>query len=291
MEMLFAERGVAANTALAYRSDLSDFAGYLRRRDIAAAETVDLRRYLTALTAAGMSEKTSARRLSTLRQFYRFMHAEGLRADDPSAGIDMPKQGRSLPKVISESEIDLLLEMARTETGPQGRRLVCLLEIAYASGLRVSELVGLPLSAVARGQSVLTVKGKGGKERIVPLTRAAVAAIADYREQRACFLNDGQESPYLFPSKSTAGHLTRRRLGQLLKELAARCGMDPAKVSPHVLRHAFASHLLDNGADLRSVQEMLGHSDISTTQIYTHVLGERLRAIVETHHPLAGGDA
>src|SRR3546814_6694908 len=189
--------------------------------------------------------------------------------------------------ILTEAEVEALLEAARGRPGPEGRRLVCLLELLYATGLRVSELVGLPFAAVAREPRVLIVRGKGGKERMVPLTAAAMQAIADYKKQRGVFLAAGEVSPHLFPSRGESGHLTRRRFGPLLDALAVEAGLEPAKVSPHVLRHAFASHLLDHGADLRSVQQMLGHADISTTQIYTHVLAERLRALVEAHHPLA----
>jgi integrase/recombinase XerD len=290
LEMLLAERGAAANTMMAYQSDLADFEGALavNGAQLETATTEDVRRYMVDLERKGIAPRTAARRLSALRQFFRFLHAEGLRANDPSSAVDSPKQGRSLPKIISEAEVEELLAAAHSRAGPEGRRLVCLLEIAYATGLRASELVGLPLAAVARDARVLIVLGKGNKERMVPLTEAAMQAINDYRRARAAFIAPGGESIFLFPSRAAEGHLTRRRLGQLLKELAVDRGIDPAKVSPHVLRHAFATHLLDHGADLRSVQQMLGHADISTTQIYTHVLSERLRAIVESHHPLAG---
>ena len=289
MEMLFAERGVSANTALAYRRDLQHFVNHLtgigRRLETSADD--DLRRYMVAMEQAKFAPRTAARRLSTLRQFYRFLYAEGLRQDDPSSAVDAPRQGRSLPKILSEAEVNALLGAAHDRDGPEGSRLVCLLEIAYATGLRVSELVGLPLATVARDARLLIVRGKGGKERMVPLTEAAMEAITGYLGNRAVFLSGRPDSPFLFPSRSAEGYLTCRRLGQLLKELAGECGVDPAKVSPHVLRHAFATHLLDHGADLRSVQQMLGHADISTTQIYTHVLGKRLRSVVEKHHPLA----
>jgi integrase/recombinase XerD len=289
MEMLFAERGVSANTALAYRRDLQHFVNHLtgigRRLETSADD--DLRRYMVAMEQAKFAPRTAARRLSTLRQFYRFLYAEGLRQDDPSSAVDAPRQGRSLPKILSEAEVNALLGAAHDRDGPEGSRLVCLLEIAYATGLRVSELVGLPLATVARDARLLIVRGKGGKERMVPLTEAAMEAITGYLGHRPVFLSGRPDSPFLFPSRSAEGYLTCRRLGQLLKELAGECGVDPAKVSPHVLRHAFATHLLDHGADLRSVQQMLGHADISTTQIYTHVLGKRLRSVVEKHHPLA----
>lgn len=289
MEMLYAERGVSANTALAYRRDLQHFESYLAARGtgLEACSDVNVRDYMGALEHEGMAPRTAARRLSALRQFFRFLYAEGLRDDDPSSAVDAPRQGLTLPKILSEAEVDALLAGARARPGAEGRRLASLLEIAYATGLRVSELVGLPLATVAGDKRLLIVRGKGDKERMVPLTDAAIEAIALYLSDRAQFLYGRPDSPYLFPSRSAEGHLTRRRLGQLLKELASGCGIDPAKVSPHVLRHAFATHLLDHGADLRSVQQMLGHADISTTQIYTHVLGARLKTIVESHHPLA----
>jgi integrase/recombinase XerD len=211
-----------------------------------------------------------------------------LRADDPTGALDSPRQGRPLPKILSEAEVDALLDAARDRDGAEGVRLTCMLELLYATGLRVSELVGLPLAAVARDPRVILVRGKGGKERMVPLTEAAIEAVEAWRAVRGAYVPTGQDSRYLFPSRSEEGHLTCRRLGQLLKELAIDSGIDPAKVSPHVMRHAFATHLLHHGADLRSLQQMLGHADISTTQIYTHVLGERLKTLVATHHPLAG---
>ncbi|WP_193173660.1 site-specific tyrosine recombinase XerD [Nisaea nitritireducens] len=289
LEMLIAERGASGNTVDAYKRDLRDFAASLtkRRQTLGNAASDDIRAYLEKLEAAGMAPRTAARRLSAIRQFYRFLYSEGDRTDDPSTAIDSPRQGRPLPKILSETEVDLLLAAARNRDGGDGLRLTCLLEILYASGLRVSELVALPIASVARDPRVLIVRGKGGKERMVPLTEAARDAIAAYKDARHSFLPEGATSPYLFPSRSSEGHLTRRRMGQLLKELAIECGLRPATVSPHVLRHAFATHLLDHGADLRSVQQMLGHADISTTQIYTHVLTERLKALVTEHHPLA----
>lgn len=293
LEMMVAERGTARNTIDAYRRDLADVSGWMagkgtRRPGLAEATSDDLRAYLDFLERDGMAPRTAARRLSALRQFFRFLCAEGHRTDEPTAVIDAPRQGRPLPKILSEAEVEALLDAARAYDGPEGLRLVCLLEILYATGLRVSELVGLPFAAVARDPRVLIVRGKGGKERMVPLTDAAMTAISDYKAVRGVFLATGGSSPFLFPSRAAEGHLTRRRFGQLLDEVAILAGVDPKRVSPHVLRHAFATHLLDHGADLRSVQQMLGHADISTTQIYTHVLAERLRALVESHHPLAG---
>jgi len=288
LEMLAAERGAAALTIDAYRRDLADFAGFLARSGVAveAAGTAALRRYFAGLAGAGMAARTAARRLSSLRQFHKFLFAEGVRTDDPTAQLDSPRLGRSLPKILSEAEVTALLAAARRMEGAEGARLVCFVELLYATGLRVSELVALPLTRL-REDRFLIIRGKGGKERLVPLSEPARLALAAYAARRGEFLAEGVTSRFLFPSRGAAGHLTRRRCGQLLKNLAAAAGIDPARVSPHVLRHAFASHLLDHGADLRSVQQMLGHADIATTQIYTHVLGERLQALVETHHPLA----
>lgn len=288
LEMMAAERGAARNTLEAYGRDLMHAQNWLAGQggSLETADVAGLRGYLSAAEAEGVMPRTAARRLSALRQFFRFQYAEGRRGDDPTTTLDAPRRGRPLPKILSEAEVDALLDAARDRPGPEGLRLTCLLEVLYATGLRVSELVGLPFAAVARDPQVLIVRGKGGKERMVPLTAAAMDAITAYKAVRGVFVAAGT-SPHLFPSRSAQGHLTRRRFGQLLDETAILAGIDPAKVSPHVLRHAFATHLLDHGADLRSVQQMLGHADISTTQIYTHVLAERLRALVETHHPLA----
>ena len=290
LEMLVAERGIAANTLQAYRRDLEDFTDFLtrRKRSTDAASTADIRDYMAGLSRAGMAASTSARRLSALRQFHKFLHAEGFREDNPCTVVDAPRRSRPLPKILSEAEVERLLDAASALPGPEGVRMLALLELLYASGLRVSELVGLPLAAVTRDTGMLIVRGKGGKERMVPLTEAAIRAVAAYREDRDAFLKEGQKSPFLFPSRGESGHLTRHRFAQLLKELAIAAGIDHEKVSPHVLRHSFASHLLAHGADLRSLQQMLGHADIATTQIYTHVLDERLKALVNEAHPLAG---
>lgn len=283
------ERGAAGNTIEAYRRDLIDYTGFLAGRGTAAdrSGSDDIRAYLAAIGKQGVKASTAARRLSSLRQFHKFLFAEGIRADDPTVVIDSPRQGRPLPKVMTEEEVDRLLDAAGDGGGPDGVRVACLLELLYATGMRVSELVTLPLRAVLRDEPFLLIKGKGGKERIVPISPPARIAINTYLELRIAHLPDGADSPYLFPSRSKEGHLTRQRFGQILKELALQAGLDPAKVSPHVLRHAFASHLLANGADLRIVQQLLGHADISTTQIYTHIQEERLRALVEANHPLA----
>ncbi len=285
--MLSAERGASPNTLEAYRRDLLDFSTSLGATPVEEAGTEAIRGYLAGQSARGMAARTLARRLSALRQFYRFLFAEGLRADNPASGIDSPRQGRSLPKVLNEAEVEALLDAARARAGAEGLRLRALIEVLYATGLRISELVTLPLSAVARDPRVLIVRGKGGKERMIPLGEEARAALVAYRGARRGYLKPGAESAWLFPSRGRDGHLTRHRVAQLLKELAIEAGIPPSKVSPHVLRHAFASHLLDHGADLRAVQQMLGHADISTTQIYTHVLNERLKSLVAEHHPLA----
>jgi integrase/recombinase XerD len=288
LEMMAAERGAARHTLDAYRRDLADFALCRRGRPIAEAADDDLRRYLGRLDAAGLSSRTVARRLSALRQFFRFLVAEGMRPDDPTRLLDGPRPGRSLPKHLTETEIGRLIEAAECDVSPEGVRLSAILELLYASGLRVSELVSLPVSAVRRGEPMLTIKGKGGKERLVPVGGAARGALDRWLAVRGELLGEGNVSRFLFPSRGRSGHLTRVRCGQLLKALAVAAGIDPGKLSPHVLRHAFATHLLAHGADLRSVQQMLGHADIATTQIYTHVEIARLTELVTTRHPLAG---
>ncbi len=290
LEMLVAERGAAANTRAAYERDLRDYAHFLAARGQAPerAGAADISAYLSHLAAGGAASATAARRLSALRQFHRFLFAEGLRDDDPTVALDGPRRGRALPKLLSEPEVDRLLAAARERPGEEGVRLACLMELLYATGLRVSELVTMPRAALRREEPFLLVRGKGEKERLVPLSEPARDALLRYRDVRGAFLPGGKESPFLFPSRSKEGHLTRQRFGQMLKDLAIDAGLDPKKVSPHVLRHAFASHLLAHGADLRAVQKMLGHADISTTQIYTHVLDERLKRLVAEKHPLAG---
>jgi Site-specific recombinase XerD len=296
--MLTAERAAAKNTIESYRRDLVSFATFALARRVRpeAADAELIRRYLGAEAGKGMSARTTARRLSALRQFFRFLFAEGVRSDDPTTVVDRPKQGRGLPKYLSEGDVTRLLAVPAVDGGPETKRLRALLEILYATGLRVSELVGLPVSALTRDGRLLMVRGKGGKERLVPLTEPAQEALAEYLTVRDRFLvptsarsggRDATTSAWLFPSRSRQGHLTRARFAQLLKEVAVGAGLDPRGVSPHVLRHSFASHLLAHGADLRSVQQMLGHADIGTTQIYTHVLETRLRDLVNTAHPLA----
>jgi integrase/recombinase XerD len=287
LEMLMAERGAAKNTLVAYGADLDHVMGFLARRKQgpANADAEGLRAYLKSLDYVGMTPRTTARRLSVIRQFFRFLLAERLREDDPASALDSPKLGRPLPKVLSRVEVDALIEA--TKELSDGGRMATLLELLYATGMRVSELVTLPLAAADRNPAMLLVRGKGNKERQIPLSDPARKAIVGWLYVRAGALQEGEESRFLFPSRGREGHLTRQRFAQLLKEVALKAGIDPARVSPHVLRHAFASHLLEAGADLRSVQLMLGHADIATTQIYTHVVPEKARSLVEDHHPLA----
>jgi integrase/recombinase XerD len=287
LEMLAAERGAAPLTLAAYRGDLTNLAGFLSSRDmpLEAADAATLHSFLAA--ASSLTPRTLARRVSAMRQFYKFLVVDGIRQDDPTADFDTPSLGRPLPKLLSETEVTGLIAAARSWPGDEGARLVCLIELLYATGLRVSELVTLPLAAAQRDPQFVIISGKGGRERVVPLSEPSRVALAGYLACRDRFQPYKRPSRWLFPSRGRTGHLTRQRAGQLLKELAVAAGLDPERLSPHVLRHAFASHLLDHGADLRSVQQMLGHADIATTQIYTHVLSDRLRKLVETAHPLA----
>jgi len=289
LEMLAAERGAARLTIVAYRTDLLDLARFLRIRATAleAADEAALHAYLAAAATARLAPRSLARRISATRQFYKFLVVDGVRQDDPTSGLDTPQLGRPLPKLLSESEVEELLAAARAWPGDEGVRILCLIELLYATGMRISELLTVPLAAARRDPRFLLVRGKGGRERVVPLNEPARLALSAYLDCREHFLAESQPSRWLFPSRGGAGHLTRQRCGQLLKELALKAGLDPARLSPHVLRHAFASHLLDHGADLRSVQQMLGHADIATTQIYTHVLSDRLRRLVHSAHPLA----
>ncbi len=295
LEMLSVERGAAGNTLDAYRRDLEHYLFFVSTtgKDVLRTDGKDISEYLNRLDQSGMAAATAARRLSALRQFHKFLYTEGLRDDDPCTLIGAPRRERTLPHTLSEPEVADLLDATARDLNPKGLRLRCLMEILYATGLRVTELVGLPLSAVIGDPRFLMVAGKGGRERIVPLGDAARAALRDYLSVRPDFLekiNDAGSNAaakYLFPSRGKSGHLTRHRFAQLLKELALVAQIPPQKLSPHTLRHAFASHLLAHGADLRSVQQMLGHADISTTQIYTHVLEERLKKLVVEHHPLS----
>lgn len=300
LEMMQAERASAANSVESYRRDLEGLSGFLRARKatLADAGSEELAAYLADLEKRGYAPRSAARKLSCFRQFYHFLHSEGTRADNPAVLMDSPRKERSLPRVMSRDEVEALLLAAHAGNTPEDVRMAAMLEILYASGLRVSELIALKLAAVVHGKRVehpsagdiaefLIVKGKGGRERLVPLTPSARRAVADYVEMRPHFLPEGESSAWLFPSSSKEGHLTRQRFGQLLKALAAQAGLDFRRISPHTLRHSFATHLLGGGADLRVIQELLGHSDISTTQVYTHVQQDRLAELVARSHPLS----
>ena len=290
LEMLSAERGASVHTLDAYRRDLLDYAGSLTKsgRGLQNGTAADIRAYLMSLSELGLKSSTQARRLSALRQLHRYLLDEDVRGDDPTSAIESPKRGRPLPKIVTEVQTQSLMEAAAAIDGPEALRLLCMVELLYASGLRVSELVTLPLAAVTGERRMLLVKGKGGKERLVPLGTPAREAVKTYLKVRARFLPASERAQrFLFPSRGAEGHLTRRRVAQLVKDLAIKAGLDPRKLSPHVLRHAFASHLVAHGADLRSVQQLLGHADIATTQIYTHVQDERLRRLVTEKHPIA----
>ena len=290
LQMMAVERNAARPTLEAYGRDLDDLAATLgvSATGLPGLGESDIARYFADLDARGLKSSSMQRKRSAVRQFYRFCVQENLCAGDPSRKIAAAKKGLTLPKIISRAEVDALIEATEVKDPNQATRLRCLIEMAYASGMRISELVSLRLDAVVRDPAFLIIKGKGGVERLVPLNPAARTAIKAYLDIRGAFLQaKDQANPFLFASRGAEGHLTRRRVGQLLDEAALNAGIDPARVSPHVLRHAFATHLLEGGADLRTVQTLLGHADISTTQIYTHVASERLREVVETHHPLA----
>lgn len=298
LEMMSAERGAATNTLAAYERDLADVMEFLsfRHASLTEATTGDLSAYLAHLATQGFAASSQARRLSSLRQFYRFLYSEGVRSDDPTGILDAPRKGRALPKTMSVANVTALLAQAAEEAEQEGPgqlsriRMHLLLELLYATGMRVSELVSLPAKVLRHEGRFLMIRGKGNKDRVVLLSRAAIDAMEKYDAGRKALAPKNQsqgESPWLFPSVSKEGHLPRQVFARDLKDIAIRAGLTPSAVSPHVLRHAFASHLLQNGADLRAVQELLGHSDISTTQIYTHVLEERLQELVQTHHPLA----
>ena len=290
LEMMSAERGAAKNTLDAYRRDLEGYLGFLAAhgRNLDGADSASIQDYLAELEAHGMARTTAARRLSAVRQFHKFLHGEGLAKGNPATVIESPRAGRPLPKVMSVGQVDTLLQGATARaTRSKGRakvkalRLECLLELLYGTGLRVSELVSLKTKEVTSDREFLTIKGKGGRERLVPVSSKARDAVQRFLKIRAT------DSAWLFPSHGAEGHLTRQHFALNLKSLAREVGLDADLLSPHVLRHAFASHLLAGGADLRAVQQMLGHADIATTQIYTHVQVDRLRSVVENHHPLA----
>jgi len=296
LDMLAAERGAAANTLDAYRRDLDDYQDFVVRgaKSLETVATDDIKAYLRGLKSRGFAASSSARRLSAIRQLHRFLYAEGMRGDDPAAILEGPRRAPSLPKILSVEEVEGLLAAAlraaaeapeKSAAQLATARTVCLLELLYATGLRVSELVALPKTAAKRSEPLILVRGKGGRERLVPLSEPARRAMTAYRQILEA-RGDGARGPWLFPAESESGHLSRQVFARDLKTIAALAGLNSARVSPHVLRHAFASHLLQNGADLRIVQELLGHADISTTQIYTHVLDARMKAMVRDLHPL-----
>ncbi len=292
LEMMAVERDASPHTLAAYGRDLADAETWLGDAGgLMSAPQEALEAWFADLSRRGLSAATAARRRASVRQFYRFALGEGWRADDPSRRLDAPKQGRSLPKTLSRDEIEALLAAAGAADSTAGLRLIALVEMAYASGLRVSELLALRVEAVRRDPAYLIVRGKGGKERLAPLNSAAREAIQAWLDARdAARKPNAPDSAWLFPSHGKSGHLTPRRFAQVLDQAAVTAGIDPARVSPHVLRHAFATHLLEGGADLRVVQTLLGHADISTTQIYTHVATDRLSQVVHANHPLAKDD-
>ena len=299
LEALAAERGASVNTIEAYRRDLSDYVAHLKATgaDPLTASGSDVRAYMAARGAEGLKASSLARRLSAVRQFHKHLYAETLRTDDPTLAIQGPRRSRPLPKVLTVADVERLIVAARQGLDEPERpvrerlalaRMACLIELIYASGLRVSEVLGLPKSVARAREPFIAVRGKGGKERLAPLNASARAAVSAYLIHRPAFLPIGvKASPWLFPSRGASGRLTPRRFAQLLDEAARDAGIDPARVSPHVLRHAFATHLLEGGADLRIVQTLLGHADIATTQIYTHLAQDHLQSVVQTRHPLA----
>lgn len=289
LEMMAVERAAASNTLKNYGRDLLRFAAFIRarRESLQTAGADDISAWLEQLETEGLAASTAALKTSALRQFYLFLYTEGHRTDNPTSSIERPKTRRPLPKVLSIDDVRSLFEAAEQLDGAKGARLRAMLEILYSAGLRVSELVSLKSASIRKADRTLLIRGKGEKERLAPLTMRAVEAVQAYLEVRGAFLSEGAASPWLFPSRGKGGHITAARFAQALKDLAVQAGVPPSKVSPHVLRHAFATHLLEGGADLRSVQQMLGHSDITTTQIYTHVVQDRLTDLVMTKHPLA----
>lgn len=297
LEMMAAERGASSNTISSYKRDLLDFSAYITKKDkdlsVTAIDLNLLKSYISSLSEAGLSAATVARRISGIKQFFQFLYSDGIIKDNPAVNLESPKKASSLPKYLDENEVKILIDTAHADKSKDGIRLAALLEILYASGLRVTELIKLKTTAfqkkMSHGDDVvfLNVRGKGNKERVVPLNPAAIDSLMEYLRNYKAFLGRNEKSDWLFPSRGKEGHLTRQRLGQMLKDLAIKAGIDPEKVSPHVLRHSFASHLLSNGMDLRMLQELLGHSDISTTQVYTHISNKKLKSLVEEKHPLA----
>ena len=297
IDMLTVERGLSLNTRLAYRNDLKEISLFLKSHanSLLTAEERDIRDFISQLHSKGVSAKTIARKISSIKQFFRFLVSENIKSKNPSLNLDRPKGESKIPQVLSESEVSLLLEKSMENSSPGGKRLYCLLEILYATGMRVSELVGLPLSSLGKNFSHIIVSGKGDRERFVPLNDTAKKALEDYLAVREQFLiKSKKKTPsanvqlkWLFPSSSKSGYVTRVRFFQELKYLAIECNLDPKKISPHVLRHSFATHLLERGADLKTIQQLLGHADISTVQIYTRVQNKHLKRMVEKKHPLS----
>ena len=292
LDMMVAEKGALPNTILAYHKDLEEAESFIKSFSTSSlkdAKADQLKAYLAAAKGeyGRANEKTILRKISALRQFFRFLLSENMVVQDPTILLEPPKKALTLPNVLSQSDVFKLLDMAIKDTSPKGLRMSALLELLYSSGLRVSELVGLPVRAIDKEGQFLIVKGKGAKERLVPMSHSAKDAIVRYLPYRKEFIVDDKTSNWLFPSISKTGHLTRQHFAHLLKEIAYQAGVNPVNLSPHTLRHAFATHLLDNGADLRSVQKMLGHSDIATTQIYTHVMENKLKQAVLQRHPLS----
>ncbi|MBE6449260.1 MAG: site-specific tyrosine recombinase XerD [Alphaproteobacteria bacterium] len=285
LQVMVAEQGASPRTITAYRHDLQDLAAFLKVDNVALckAKRKNLQSYIQTLAKNGLSAKTQARRLSAMHEFYRFLYSEEIRDDNPTNLLDCPKIGKALPKYLNETEVNLLIDAGKQKDV----RLGVLLEVAYASGMRVSELVELPLTAVLHDGQMVMITGKGGKQRMVPLNDVAKIALDNWLIQRETYLKRGRSSKWLFPSKSSTGHYTRDAFFKALKALALEVDIAPQRVSPHVLRHSFASHLVAHDADLRSVQKMLGHSDIATTEIYTHVMEERLKKIISQKHPLS----
>ena len=297
IDMLTVERGLSLNTRLAYRNDLKEISLFLKSHanSLLTAEERDIRDFISQLHSKGVSAKTIARKISSIKQFFRFLVSENIKSKNPSLNLDRPKGESKIPQVLSESEVSLLLEKSMENSSPGGKRLYCLLEILYATGMRVSELVGLPLSSLGKNFSHIIVSGKGDRERFVPLNDTAKKALEDYLAVREQFLiKSKKKTPsanvqlkWLFPSSSKNGYVTRVRFFQELKYLAIECNLDPKKISPHVLRHSFATHLLERGADLKTIQQLLGHADISTVQIYTRVQNKHLKRMVDKKHPLS----
>lgn len=288
LEMITVERGLSEKTLEAYKNDINDFLCFLRKKtDIVKVNEKILKKYIKNLANKKLTKSSIARKISSLKQFYGFLYSEKIRTDNPTISLESPKKEKKLPKNLSEAEVESLFLEAEKLEGPEGSRLRAMLEIIYATGLRVSELISIPISSVKGDRKFLVVQGKGNKVRSIPLTEKSILSIQAYLKDRSYFLKNAEESEYLFPSSSRSGYLTRQRFSQMLDNLAKNAGFSKRYISPHVLRHAFATHLLSNGADLIAVQKMLGHSDINTTQIYTHIVDTHKRDLIYSKHPLS----